>query len=143
MLTKPHFRRLQEDPVTTRTSVICSLLDSAFRLYGPRLNSLSTHLPFNLWPLSASYLPCTFYNRDHHCIENPGSRYTSYSTLPLQGRIPKEYKPLQNTRKCHFLKNTKIFFFKVNVQAHYDNHSSTNSIKFLGIMFSIISRAWS
>lgn len=33
-------------------------------------------------------LPCIFYNKGHHCIENPESRCISYNTLLLPGHIP-------------------------------------------------------
>lgn len=107
-------------------------------LYLPSLNNLITYVLFSFsWLLINIYLPCTFYNKDHHCTGSLESRCISYNTLLLQGHIPKEYKHLQNVREwCHFPESTRIFS-KTNVQPQSEHLSSTNLMKFLGIILAL------
>lgn len=103
------------------------------RLYLPRLNNLIKYVLFSVNGLRINiYLPCTFYNKGHHCIESLASRCISYNTLLLQGYIPKEHKHLHNIRKwCNFPESTSIFSNKCITYSN--NLSSTNLIKFPGI----------
>lgn len=65
------------------------------------------------------------------------SRCISYSTLLLQGHIPKEYKHLQNIRKwCHSPESTRVFS-KITRQPHNNHLSSTDVLEFLGLTLAL------